>query len=56
MLCDLSSLVFFKRLNPITTGRAESARAVNMLYAAQKQLARFFSNFMTFPDFYSSKS
>ena len=29
---------------------------VKMLYAAQKLLARIFSNCMTFPDFYSSKS
>ena len=34
----------------------ETARAVKMLYAAQKLIARIFSNFMTFPDFYSSKT
>ena len=44
-------------VNLITTGgRAESGYAVKMLYAAQKLLARIFSNFMTFSDFYSSKS
>ena len=46
-----------KRFNPITPGGGvESARAVKMLYAAQKLIARIFSNFMTFADFYSSKS
>ena len=34
---------------------AESARAVEMLYAAQKLLAQMSLNFITFPDFYSSK-
>ena len=37
-------------------GGAETACGVKMLCAAQKVLAQFFSNFMTFPDFYSSKS
>ena len=37
-------------------GGAETARGVKMLCAAQKLIARIFSNFMTFPDFYSSKS
>ena len=43
----------------ITTGGvggAENARAVKTLFAAQILLARVSSNFITFPDYYSSKS
>ena len=37
-------------------GGADCARGVKLLCAAQKLLAGIFSNFMTFPDFYSSQS
>ena len=37
-------------------GRTETARGVKMLCAAQQLIARIFSNFMTFPDFYSFRS
>ena len=45
------------KLNPIKTGGgADCARGVKLLCATQKLLAGIFSNFMTFPDFYSSQS
>ena len=50
---------FLNFFNPITTGGeagAETARNIKMLYAAQKLLTRIFSNSITFPNFYSSKS
>ena len=37
-------------------GGADCARGVKLLCTAQKLLAGIFSNFMTFPDFYSSQS
>ena len=42
--------------NPIKTVGADCAHGVKLLCAAQKLLAGIFSNFMTFPDFYSSQS
>ena len=45
-----------RTLTLLGLGGAETARGAKMLCAAQKLLARIFSNFMTFPDFYSSKS
>ena len=43
----LKSLRSANNLHPITTGAGEeSARAVKMLYAAQKLLARMSSNFI----------
>ena len=51
--------ILVNSLKPLTLlklGGSETARGVKMLCAAQKLSARIFSNFMTFPDFYSSKS
>ena len=49
--------MIFKHLTLLRLGvGAETARGVKVLCAAQKLIARIFSNFMTFPDFYSSKS
>ena len=43
-------------LTLLRLGGADCARGVKLLCAAQKLLAGIFSNFMTFPDFYSSQS
>ena len=56
---DLAKLGITKTTAVLTLlrlGGAESARSVKMLSAAQKLLARIFSNFMIFPDIYSFKS
>ena len=51
------STVQYKFLTVLSLGGgAESAHAVKMLCATQQLLTRIFSNFMTFPNFYSSKS
>ena len=54
--CFILSCTFTLCLSCACWGGADCARGVKLLCAAQKLLAGIFSNFMTFPDFYSSQS